>query len=756
MSFALATNPQVVHAITGGGGGGGGGSSIQSPNGQVSVSCVDTGNTLQGYGATTRFQTSLELPVAFLDVRDTGTEQYCQMVSEAETATVRVKVGGNVIDDGLYVSPTQLLFNGVPVGGGGGGISAVVAGNGITVDNTTPTRPIVNNDGVTRMTFDDISLSGTVGLRASNGVAFNTINPTTQGITNTGVIGLTDGSTIVTGDITVIGSGVSVVASTSTTPSLTITNTGVTSITTKTGAGIAIDQSTGTVAIASDLTSTDGSILYTPSGTDTSIDLSVVSASNIVINPTSTDVRGIQILSNSTGASAPSINWFDQGSDVLTATPPVNVQWDTNDADPALTVQCYSNKSGGVRTAQYPITSYAGTWVSGTAYIKGSIAISPINNNAYMCSVFTDGTVDPSTATGIWVALNTTGGGGTPTSISNGGSLVSIDTNGVITSDTSTTEIGSIVLTTNGEYTAGTANLFIANSSVGTINITGNIEINSDTGGGNHVKLTSYTASVAVGDDTTNPPIVLTTASADITLTNGATEIICGLDTDTIPTTGLFVSPTRLFWNNTKIIAGGVSALSVGDIALTGDIDIVAGEGMEIVADAGTNSLTFASDPFVGDYWFTTPPTFTNTNIGTAIFDTQDPNNDNTVVSYDTTSGTFTVLKAGVYQLNWTCSVSANSAVWDSLTSAEAFISVLLDLSTQRNTSTTLFVPYPNGASSSGFRIQANCVISLNVNATFNFGLQWGASPTGSWGFNPRDNTHGLGAFASWSFIKPL
>ena len=532
------------------------------------------------------------------------------------------------------------------------GINAVVAGNGINVDDTNPLRPVVSNAGITELTFNTAPFTGSVVIQGNDGIDLNIINATTVGIANSGMLSLntqngnvvlgskngsitvntsagnidlavgsapsagvaslSDGTTALTGAITLMGQGCSIVATTEPTPTMTVSITGIQSLSTSNGSGIALGamSKVGDVPISTSLTSADGSLTFTPSPTSSGLDLSVVSASNIVINPTSTDIRGIQILSNSTGATAPSINWYNANGDVLNDTPPVNIQWDTNDSDPALTVQCYSNKSGGVATNQYPITSYVGVWVSGTHYAKGSIAISPLNNNAYICLVFTSGVQDPSIATGVWLALN---------------------------------------------------------------------------------------ASV-----------------------------------------------------------GGVSSISDGTTSLTGAVSLLAGEGIEITTNAETNTMTLASDPFVGDYWFGTQSTFTNINIGTAIFDAQDPNNDNTVVSYDTTSGIFTVLKAGVYQLNWTCSVSANSAVWETLTSAEAFISVLLDTSTRRNTSTTLYVPYPNGASSAGFRIQANCVISLNVGSTFNFGLQWGTAPTGSWGFYIRNNTNGLGAFASWSFIKPL
>ena len=182
-----------------------------------------------------------------------------------------------------------------------------------------------------------------------------------------------------------------------------------------------------------------------------------------------------------------------------------------------------------------------------------------------------------------------------PTSITNGNSVLSIDTGGNITADTSKSS-GNIVLSGNGETTTGTANLFIANGVPGSITITGNVDIKSDIGGGNHVNITSDTASIAIGNDTINPTITLKTLNNDITLTNSSTQIVCGLDADTAPITGLFVSPTRLLWNNATIGGGGgVTSISDGTTALTGAITVESADAsIEVTAKSGGDTLNLS------------------------------------------------------------------------------------------------------------------------------------------------------------------
>jgi len=290
------------------------------------------------------------------------------------------------------------------------------------------------------------------------------------------------------------------------------------------------------------------------------------------------------------------------------------------------------------------------------------------------------------------------------------------------------------VNTLNG--TSGTVALVSADGSVTiTPNVdTGEVDL-SVVGGGAGV------SGITVGVDATVTGAVTLVAGSNINLD-------IDVDTDTITINASVPAPVE-----------GVTSIQVdSEGAVSGTVNIITGLGVSAVTDVGANTITLSSDPYVGSCWLTAPQDFTSgtANVGYAIFDTQDPFNDNTVVSYDLATGFFTVLRAGVYQLNWICSVSNASAVWPTLSSAEGFISIALDPSTVRSTSSTIFVPYPSGATSAGFRINTTVVVSLNVNATFRFGLQWQTAPTGTWGFFERSNTNGLGACASWSYIKAL
>jgi len=281
----------------------------------------------------------------------------------------------------------------------------------------------------------------------------------------------------------------------------------------------------------------------------------------------------------------------------------------------------------------------------------------------------------------------------------------------------------------------GTSGIVSLVSADGSVTITPNI----DTGEVDLSTVGAGVSGISVGVDATVTGAVTLTAGSNINLD-------INVDTNTITINASVPEPPPT----------GVTSIQVdSEGAVSGTVNIITGLGVSAVTNVDTDTITLSSDPYVGSCWLTAPQNFpTLTNVGRIIFDTQDPFNDNTVVSYNTTTGDFTVLRAGVYQLNWICSVSPQGAVWPTLSSVDAFISITLDPSTVRNTSTTLFVPYPS--TSAGYRINTTVVVSLNVNATFSFGLQWQTAPTGQWGFFERSNTNGLGACASWSYIKAL
>lgn len=186
MSLALAENPQVAQAL---GVGGGGSSSIQSPNGQVSVKCYDTSNTLQSYGDTTRFQTSAGEYGAYVDIKNTGSEMYVSLNSEGTTNVAHVKVGGATTDSGLYVGTTQLLYNGVAVGGGGGGVNTIKADSEPALSNAVQLISGAGIEMVTNTTTNSITLTsnpfvGEYWLTAPQTVSTTSITATINTVVN--------------------------------------------------------------------------------------------------------------------------------------------------------------------------------------------------------------------------------------------------------------------------------------------------------------------------------------------------------------------------------------------------------------------------------------------------------------------------------------------------------------------------------------------------------------------------------------------
>jgi len=194
MSLALAENPQVAQALSIGSSGIP--SLIQSPNGQVGVNCSDVGNTLQSYGATTRFETTTGANSAYVDIRDNGAEMYCSLNAQGTSNVGHVKVGGLVSNTGLYVSDTQLLYNGSAIGSGSGDVASVQG------------------------------LQGAITFTSSNDtINFNNTTTTNIDITaniTPNVSSLSDGTTALTGAITLIGEGCSITATQDPSPAITI------------------------------------------------------------------------------------------------------------------------------------------------------------------------------------------------------------------------------------------------------------------------------------------------------------------------------------------------------------------------------------------------------------------------------------------------------------------------------------------------------------------------------------------------------
>jgi len=116
--------------------------------------------------------TTAETALIFPPVGDTIDANAVNTAVEIETDLARVFMR---VEEGRWVS--------MPSGEGGGGIASIIAGDGISVDNTDPDNPVVSNDGV-------ISLSGGAGI------SVDVTDPQAPIVINTGVVSVTAGSNV--------------------------------------------------------------------------------------------------------------------------------------------------------------------------------------------------------------------------------------------------------------------------------------------------------------------------------------------------------------------------------------------------------------------------------------------------------------------------------------------------------------------------------------------------------------------------------
>lgn len=202
----------------------------------------------------------------------------------------------------------------------------------------------------------------------------------------------------------------------------------------------------------------------------------------------------------------------------------------------------------------------------------------------------------------------------------------------------------------------------------------------------------------------------------------------------------------------------GVSSVSDGTNVATGAVKIVAGEGIETVYDAGSNTFTLSSDPFVGIYYLTTAQNLTAVGlpwINNVVNLTTDPQSDVAVISYDAPTGTWTVIKEGVYFLNFSAGIIQNDATWTLGSFCQCFI-VITSGATQLNFCNSLTPSQTSGVGS--FNGQVFGYIPLSAGTTITCGFQWYLTAVGATvaQFQPRTNGVNNGTNFNWVYIRPF
>jgi hypothetical protein len=93
------------------------------------------------------------------------------------------------------------IGGGLAPSGGGGGVTLVHSGVAISVDNTDPTNPIINNTGVTSYNGATGAVTGVASITAGAGINVNNAIPSAPVVTNTGVLSWNGSTGVVKGTL---------------------------------------------------------------------------------------------------------------------------------------------------------------------------------------------------------------------------------------------------------------------------------------------------------------------------------------------------------------------------------------------------------------------------------------------------------------------------------------------------------------------------------------------------------------------------
>jgi hypothetical protein len=210
--------------------------------------------------------------------------------------------------------------------------------------------------------------------------------------------------------------------------------------------------------------------------------------------------------------------------------------------------------------------------------------------------------------------------------------------------------------------------------------------------------------------------------------------------------------------NGVPPVGDYVASISEGTNTATGAIKLLAGEGTEITYDTDQNAFTFSSLPYVGIYNLLTAqnlPAIASQWVNPVINLTPDAQTDSNIISYDAPTGTWTVLKDGVYFLNFSAGIIQNDAVWTFGSFCQCFI-VVYKGSEKYNICNSL-TPSPTSGVGT-FNGQVFGYIPLQVGTTITCGFQWYLTSVGATvaQFQPRTTNINNGTNFNWAYVKPL
>lgn len=186
------------------------------------------------------------------------------------------------------------------------------------------------------------------------------------------------------------------------------------------------------------------------------------------------------------------------------------------------------------------------------------------------------------------------------------------------------------------------------------------------------------------------------------------------------------------------------------NIANAGVLTVVAGTGITLSGDTPQNPTVSVNLPiYQATYYKSAPQTLTNGSTDITFDSTATWNNDAGYITHTSGTTSFTVVQAGLYQLEWNASVLANGATWNTANSKVISIDITRSPTAEQivigQTAVTATTQDYTQSLCSTFYLEAGDVINCRIQGNFA-----SATPTAAGLLNTFD----LGTWFSWRFIS--
>jgi len=242
---------------------------------------------------------------------------------------------------------------------------------------------------------------------------------------------------------------------------------------------------------------------------------------------------------------------------------------------------------------------------------------------------------------------------------------------------------------------------------------------------------------------------VITLSGTNVAITVADQDIELGV-TFPVDTVGGKTGTVALEAGDGIAISYGINNAAPINIANSGVLSVVAGTGITLSGDTPQNPTVNVNLPvYQATYYKSAPQTLTNGSTDITFDSTATWNNDAGYITHTSGLASFTVVQAGLYQLEWNASVLANGATWNTGNSKVISIDITRSPTAEQivigQTAVTATTQDYTQSLCSTFYLVAGDVINCRIQGNFATNTPTAAGLL---------NTFDLGTWFSWRFIS--